>query len=155
MQTRNANNILIREMMNWFDTERQLKDWAGPDFRYPFTEASFIEDLKLDKLAFICLVSSDQEFLAFGQYYQRLNKCHFGRLLVSPKHRGKGIVSSLIKELSVKGKKDLGVSAFSLFVSEHNLSAIKAYKKIGFKVRKYPEDLPLDNCIYMVASEIT
>ena len=64
-------------------------------------------------------------------------------------------MSSLIKELSIIGAKDLRLDTFSLFVFEHNFSAIKAYKKIGFKAAKYPEDLPLENCFYMVASEVT
>lgn len=142
----------LLEMMSWFSNEQELADWSGPNFRYPFNLSSFVEDLKLNTLSSFALVSDETEFLAFGQYYQRLGKCHLGRLVVNPKFRGKGIVSKLMHHLCELGLKELNVNECSLFVLAHNDNAIKAYEKFGFSFTQYPEKMPLENCLYMVKS---
>ena len=140
------------EMMSWFSCETELTDWSGPNFRYPFDLTSFIDDLKLSKLNSFVLISNDSELLAFGQYYQRLEKCHLGRLIVNPKFRGKGLASDLMLHICELGLKELKVKECSLFVLAHNEYAIKAYKKFGFYFVDYPGEIPLDNCLYMVKS---
>ncbi len=140
------------EMMSWFSDEDELSEWAGPGFRYPYDLDSFMSDLNLDSLNSYSLVSEQLLFLAFGQYYLRLGKCHLGRLVVSPEFRGKGIASRLMTELSKQGKERLNVSSTSLFVLAHNKAAIKAYEKFGFKLAVYPENMAIENCLYMVKS---
>lgn len=144
------NHLL--EMMSWFSSEQELLDWSGPNFRYPFDLSSFVEDLKLNELSSFALVADKTEFLAFGQYYQRLGKCHLGRLIVKPKFRGKGIAKELMSKICELGTKELEVKECSLFVLAHNDNAIKSYKKFGFSFGNYPEELPLENCLYMVKS---
>ena len=142
----------LLEMMSWFSTEHELKEWAGPNFRFPFTLASFAEDLKLNQLRSFVLVSEGAEFLAFGQFYQRLDKCHLGRLVVNPQFRGKGIAEQLMQRLCQLGLKELGLKHCSLFVLAHNEKAIKAYEKFGFVFAEYPDLIPLEHCLYMVKS---
>ncbi|WP_159820072.1 GNAT family N-acetyltransferase [Colwellia sp. 20A7] len=138
------------ELMSWFSSEEQLTVWSGPNFSYPFDLKSFKRDLKLNMLSSFSMVSSEGDLLAFGQYYLRLGKCHLGRLVVNPHSRGKGVVASLIGQLSVLGKSDLNTQSCSLFVLDHNKSAIKAYTKLGFCITDYPEKIALENCLYMV-----
>jgi ribosomal protein S18 acetylase RimI-like enzyme len=138
------------ELMSWFSSEEQLTVWSGPNFSYPFDLKSFKRDLKLNMLSSFSMVSSEDDLLAFGQYYLRLGKCHLGRLVVNPHFRGKGVVASLIVQLSVLGKSDLNTQSCSLFVLDHNKSAIKAYTKLGFCITDYPEKIALENCLYMV-----
>ncbi|MCE0557975.1 GNAT family N-acetyltransferase [Motilimonas sp. E26] len=139
-------------MMSWFSNQQTLTEWSGPNFRYPFNLASFTDDLNLNKLSSYALLSDRSEFLAFGQYYQRLNKCHLGRLIVNPKFRGYGIAAKLMSHLSEQGLKQLKVNDISLFVLAHNAKAIKAYEKFGFSFTDYPDEMPLENCLYMVKS---
>lgn len=145
-----AQDNHFEELMTWFTDEETLSEWSGPGFRYPFTSASFKEDLKLTELSSFALVSEQKEFLAFGQYYNRIDRCHLGRLVVSPKLRGKGIAAKLMEQLCLKGLEALKVTECSLFVLAHNNKAIKAYEKFGFSFVDYPESIPLDNCLYMV-----
>jgi ribosomal protein S18 acetylase RimI-like enzyme len=145
------DNHLI-EMMRWFSSEQDLIDWSGPNFRYPFNLSSFVVDLKLSTLSSFALVSNDFEFLAFGQYYQRLGKCHLGRLIVNPNFRGKGIASELMHQICKLGLNELEVKECSLFVLEHNDNAIKAYEKFGFSFVNYPDEIPLENYLYIVKS---
>jgi ribosomal protein S18 acetylase RimI-like enzyme len=140
----------IIELMSWFSNEQELMNWSGPNFRYPFDLSSFMVDLKLSTLSSFSLVSIESELLAFGQYYNRLEKCHLGRLIVNPNLRGKGIAAELMQKISNLGINDLKVKECSLFVLEHNTSAIKSYGKFGFLVVDYPEKMPLKNCLYMV-----
>jgi len=150
MKLTNPTKNHLFEMMSWFSCEQELRDWSGPNFKYPFNLSSFVDDLKLNTLNSFSLVGKDSEFLAFGQYYLRLDKCHLGRLIVNPNIRGKGVVSELIGNICKLGLNELAVKECSLFVLEHNTSAIKAYKKLGFLTVTYPDKLPLDNCLYMV-----
>lgn len=150
---------LIQEMMSWINDERELSVWAGPNFRYPFTLKSFTEDLQLGELSSYCLSSSDVKaandadaLLAFGQFYQRLDKCHLARLLVAPQQRGNGLVKVLIKSLSACGRQKFGLDGDSLFVLPENTAAIRAYTSIGFEVLEYPEQSPLKDCLYMIRS---
>jgi len=142
-------NHLI-ELMSWFNNAQELENWSGPNFRYPYNLSSFIDDLKLSTLNSFVLVSKQSEFLAFGQYYQRLGRCHLGRLIVNPKCRGKGLALELMRHLCELGLNDLELNECSLFVLTHNKSAIKAYEKFGFSFTDYPEEMPLANCLYMV-----
>ncbi len=147
--TRPSDQDLI-ELMSWFLNKDELNIWSGPNFRYPFDQSTFKSDLNLNTLKSFSLISSEGELLAFGQYYLRLGKCHLGRLVVDPNRRGQGIAAHLINQLSTLGKSDLGTNACSLFVLEHNKSAIKAYTKLGFTMSDYPEIIPLHQCFYMV-----
>ena len=146
-QPSDANFI---EIMSWFSTEEELSIWSGPGFRYPFDLSSFKNDLKLDSLKSFSLVSVEGNLLAFGQYYLRLDKCHLGRLIVNPNFRGQGIASHLIQKLGVLGKTELKTDSCSLFVLGHNKSAIQAYTKLGFSMADYPDEIPLEDCLYMV-----
>ena len=150
MRISTPTNKHIIELMSWFHNENELKIWSGPNFRYPFNEETFTEDLSIKRLDSFSLISEKNELIGFGQCYLRLGRCHLGRLVVSPKQRGKGLVLNLISLLSNFGMNKFNVEACSLFVLEENTPAIKAYKRIGFIATDYPETIPLDNCLYMV-----
>jgi ribosomal protein S18 acetylase RimI-like enzyme len=140
----------LLEVMKWFNSQSESNDWSGAIFKFPFTIESFKEDLQLDSLSSYCLVDSDFELVAFGQYYLRVGRCHLCRLVVNPSHRGKGIATKLMDKLIENGLKNLSVKETSLFVFQHNKSAIKAYEKFGFIKSNYPEKMPMENCDYML-----
>lgn len=147
-----ANDTQLTELMGWFEDEAQLVMWSGPGFRYPYDLVTFKQDLKLTSLPSFSLLSPQGALLAFGQYYLRENRCHLGRLVVNPAHRGQGIAATLIANLAFRGKKELKVNSCSLFVFSDNISAISAYQKLGFVKNQYPTDMPLAGCIYMVSA---
>ncbi len=140
----------IEQLMTWFTNQDDLHQWVGTEFRFPYDYSSFCEDLALSSTPSYSLMDATGELMAFGQYYARLERCHLARLVVNPKHRGKGHVGQLIKQLSEKGKHTLGLECTSLFVLPDNPSAQKAYQKLGFEIQSYPEMLAEKNCIYMV-----
>ena len=148
-----ASTEHIRKLMSWFPNEHSLSLWSGPGFRYPFNEQSFKEDLKVSALSSFALIDSENNFLAFGQFYLRANRCHLGRLVVNPDERGKGIAEILLQALSHLGCKTLAVNEVSLFVLKNNATAEKAYIKHGFQFTPYPGDMPLENCRYMIKKQ--
>lgn len=146
-----AYDKYIVELMQWFESEYELRLWSGGDFNYPFDLASFKRDACIHSLCSKVLLSATGELLAFGQYYLRLGHCHLARLVVNPHMRGQGLVAVLIEELSRVGKCELGVlSSCSLFVMADNTPAIKAYSKLGFKFAAHPKPMTIDNCLYML-----
>lgn len=141
----------LLELMSWFPDRESCEIWGGPDFRYPFTEASFVEDLHLDETAALCLLGEDDELLGFGQYYPREGRCHLARLVVPPHQRGRGLGRALITRLIEEGCADLGVGESSLFVLAHNEPAMRCYRGLGFEAAPYPGEMPeIEGCIYMV-----
>jgi ribosomal protein S18 acetylase RimI-like enzyme len=140
----------IKTLMGWFNSELELREWAGPAFAHPFDVQSFTSDLKLDSLDSFSMLSQNGELLAFGQCYERVGRWHLGRLAVSPNHRGQGLVQKLIYLLAEFGHRQHGLSSNSLFVLEANASAIRAYEKCGFTMTEYPEAMPMQNTFYMI-----
>ena len=121
----------LPELATWFDDADSLRTWGGTQFRFPFTPDSFREDSKVDEIASFALGGED--FLAaFGQCYLRIERCHFGRLAVSPHRRGQGLGTRLIRELSGWGLGEFGSRELSLFVNRNNVDAIRLYRRLGF-----------------------
>ena len=139
--------------MSWFNTEQDVRDWAGPSIRFPFTATSFTEDACVNQLDSIAMSDSSGELLAFGQFYQRLDCCHLARLVVSPQHRGQGLITELVEHLSKTGCQQLSVQRVSLFVGIHNLTALNVYRGLGFTETAYPEPLPIDGHLYLTRTK--
>lgn len=138
--------------MSWFHDAHDCRFWAGPQFRFPFSEATFREDSRIDHLASWSLPAADGSLGAFGQFYLRLGRCHLARLVVAPAQRGRGIGGTLIRELCIRGCQELGTDSCSLFVLAGNSSALQLYRRLGFEAVTCPEpSSTLDGSIYMVA----
>src|SRR5687768_17388388 len=88
----------LLEMLHWFPDRHSCAIWGGPEFRYPFTEATFREDIRLH-LPSYSLLGNDGALIGFGQYYLRVGRCHLARLIVSPQHRGRAAGAFMIREL--------------------------------------------------------
>lgn len=135
-------------VFRWFNSERSVFYWGGPDISYPLQIKRFKTESKFKK-SHSYVLKQGRQLLAFGQIYNRLDHCHLGRLVVSPKYRGQGYGLHLIEALLTEGQNLFGLSNGSLFVLSDNTSAIKLYKKSNFVEAQYPKKIPLENCLYM------
>jgi ribosomal protein S18 acetylase RimI-like enzyme len=143
----------LADLMSWFPDAHSCRSWAGPQFRFPFDDATFREDLKVDHLTSLGLTSAEGGLLAFGQYYLRLGRCHLARLVVAPALRGRGMGGILVHALCDRGREKLGTESFSLFVLAGNASARQLYRRLGFSESPYPEPASmLEGSLYMVAT---
>lgn len=144
----------LAELMSWITSKSLCQEWGSPEFRYPFDMQSFSEDSRWREIPTFGLQGNrdHKQLRAFGQIYDRLGHCHMSRLIVSPQQRGRGLGKLLIRQLVAQGKADFGFEKCSLFVLQNNLPALALYKKLGFKLREYPEQIDwLSGCHYMVA----
>ncbi len=148
-----ATDDHVRALMAWFPDRRSCAIWGGHTFRYPFTESTFLADTRFRDLPSYVLVDAEAQPLAFGQYYRRAGRCHLGRLVVSPAHRGQGIGTQLIRGLVELGTRRLGLAECSLFVDPDNGPAIGLYERLGFVPAVYPDDDPdVRVYLYMVVA---
>lgn len=152
MQLVTATEEHLRTLINWLPDARACLQWGGPTFRYPFTAETFLEDCRWRQLPSYALVDDRGALCAFGQYYERLGRCHLGRLIVSPQRRGQGLGGVLVGELIQRGCAELAVSEASLFVLKDNTVARALYQKLGFACADYPEPFEWrERCDYMTA----
>lgn len=139
----------LPQLLKWFPDAASISLWGGPHFRHPYTQQSFLEDLNLGNTQAFYLNNEDNEMVAFGQFYLRQQRCHLGRLVVSPEQRGQGNGKELINQLCKRGRQELNRRECSLFVLRHNSQAKTLYTSLGFEVYNYPETIA-DDMIYMV-----
>ena len=142
----------LREMMAWFPSPESCTLWGGAEFRYPFTEATFVADSRCEELPTYSLVAEEDALLGFGQYYDRVGRCHLGRLVISPDHRGRGLGTRLIEKLIELGAPALRANECSLFVARTNPAAARLYERLGFTIAPYPDDsIARSGVDYMIA----
>lgn len=145
----------LTELMSWFPDRTSCQTWGGPEFRFPYTGATFRDDAKIEQLPTWALVQDDGGLVGFGQYYLRASRCHLGRLAIAPSLRRRGLGNTLVRELCQMGSVVLGVRSYSLFVHPDNANALRLYQRLGFVVAPYPEPLPgVESYVYMVASRL-
>lgn len=140
----------ISELMDWFPSKEAVRAWGGPQFAYPFTRESFLEEIRWPRMKSFSLRSPDGALAAFGQLYRRKGRIHLARLAVVPDLRGRGIGKRLIRLLMAEGRGSYGDRDYSLFVLRGNRRARRCYASLGFVVSDYPDDMPFgDICEFM------
>ena len=130
----------VRQLMAWFTDEASVRAWGGPPFRYPFSEESFLEDVRLDTMNSYALVAASGSMVGFGQTYRKLGRGHLARLVVAPEYRGRGYGSVLAKKLIRKAEELFSCSEHSLYVLRVNSIAIHCYENAGFREASYPDE---------------
>ena len=145
-----ASDADIDALMTWFPDAASVDIWGGPVFRYPFSPASFREDLHLDKMASWALRHPDGILAAFGQTYERYGRGHLARLVSNPAMRRQGAGRRLIERIIDALEASCDYEEYSLFVYRHNEAAYRCYLSLGFDVVDYPADAEMpDKCFFL------
>jgi len=145
-----ATDADIEEVMNWFPDADAVLLWGGPEFRYPFTAATFREDCRISSMNSYSLRNPDGVLAAFGQSYERYGRGHLARLVSNPEFRGAGAGKRLISMIIAALDAAHDYDEYSLFVFRHNEPAYRCYLASGFVVREYPDDAPLQEQCYFL-----
>lgn len=124
------------QLFAWFITQQELRQWGGPQMRFPATFKTFYEDAQLELHNNVCLLDSKQKLIAFGQYRMRAGCCHLARLAIASAYRGKGLLEQLLRELVERASDHNKFEYVSLFVYRNNQRAINAYTRLGFTETK-------------------
>jgi ribosomal protein S18 acetylase RimI-like enzyme len=121
------------------------------------SDENFLKSLTAEHFKLFCLLNDEQQLVASGQYYRRLEHHHLGRLAVNPKQRGQGLAKILITKILEQAFLDQLAKGASLFVFKDNTVAQQCYQSLGFIEIEYPEQpFPenMQNGVYMVLSAI-
>lgn len=128
----------LETLKSWFASKDTCYPWGGPGVRFPFTDETFLEDIQWQSMPTYSLLSDAGELIAFGQYYEKLGRCHLARLAVAPSQRGHGVGQQFIAELMQIGMTELKTEECSLFVLDYNSGAMQCYRALGFSKCEYP-----------------
>ncbi len=152
MQIATTRAADIDTLRSWFPDKASSYLWGGPGLRFPHTRDSFLEDIHWQKMASYSLLDDAGQLAGFGQYYEKLGRCHLARLVISPSLRGQGQGQWFIARLMAAGMQDLGVGNCSLFVLKNNEPALRCYTGLGFQQTPYPPDHTVyDDIDFMVS----
>jgi len=139
------------EVMTWFPDAAAVDRWGGPQFRFPFTRESFLEDCRVDMLESYALRDPTGLLAAFGQSYERTGRGHLARLVANPAARRRGAGSRLIEMIILSLAARHAYDEYSLFVYRDNTPAYRCYLSLGFAVTDYPADgVMADKCYFLV-----
>lgn len=141
----------LRTLQAWFPDARSLRQWGGPQFRYPFTDVTFKEDMRWQSIPAYSLLDDENGLIGFGQYYGKHGRCHLARLVIDPARRGAGMGRYFIRSLMQTGMAELDADECSLYVMESNRRAIRCYTSLGFVRAPCPDSDPVyENIGFMV-----
>lgn len=133
----------LETLKTWFPDKESARIWGGPDIRYPFTRATFLEDIRWQKMPAYSMLDEKNRLSGFGQYYEKSGRCHLARLIVAPDLRSKRLGYSFIRQLMEIGMSELQTSECSLFVMISNKKAIRCYTSLNFIPAAYPPGQPI------------
>jgi ribosomal-protein-alanine N-acetyltransferase len=149
VKIRPASEKDLMKLSGWFLTESEAKFWGGPSIHFPLSLKQLKIDIDWGISHSYALVDGGDNLLGFAQAFNKFGYKHLGRIIVSPKMRGRKLGYKLMATLlSFIRTKDM---SFSLFVYADNLPAKNLYESIGFEARSYPDGKPeIKDCIFMV-----
>ncbi len=149
MKIRPANEQDLLELSGWFLSESEANNWGGPSIHFPLSLEQLKIDIEWNVAHSYALVEKNGDLLGFAQVFNKFGCKHLGRIVVSPKMRGRKLGYKLMAALlDSAGTSDV---SFSLFVYKDNIPAKNLYESIGFEVRASPERRPeIKDCIFMV-----
>lgn len=143
------------DVMSWFPDAHSVDIWGGPNFRYPFTRETFLEDCRVDLMTSYALRNRAGVLAAFGQSYEREGRGHLARLVSNPALRRQGAGRKLVQMIIAALQTADAYDEYSLFVYRDNAPAYQCYLSLGFVVARYPSDAPLpDKCFFLTRNAI-
>jgi len=149
MNIRRANDKDLLELLSWFFTEADVKNWGGPLIHFPLSIKQLKIDIEWNMASSYAFLGQGGELIGFAQVFNKYGFRHLGRIVVSPLMRGKKIGIKLMNALLESAKEDN--LSFSLFVYDTNIPAKRLYERLGFEEKNYPKERQeVSGCSFMV-----
>lgn len=101
-------------------------------FSIPWSEASFIEEIKNNRFARYIVAKADGRVVGYAGMWIIIDEGHITNIAVHPEYRRMGIGSALMSRLIEIARAE-GVESMTLEVRKSNFAAQKLYQKYGFK----------------------
>lgn len=124
-------------LISWIDNEEDLIQFAGSIFTFPLTINQLDKYLLNSKrIAFKVIEKNTFVRIGHAEIYLNNNKtAKICRVLIgNPLYRGKGLGQQIIKKLVRFAFINYNVKKVELNVFDWNISAIKCYERVGFKI---------------------
>ena len=128
----------IPELFAWFETERDVLQWAGAALSWPLSKAEFRDLIRQHRgsgpsrevWAALC------DGVMIGHFQltrnRRLQTTGVGRIALAPGYRGQRLSTGLMALILNQAFAPDWVHRVDLLVYSHNLAAIRSYEKAGF-----------------------
>ena len=130
-------NSDFNTFISWCTSEEMITQFAGPIFTYPVTKNQLDNYLNdKSKKPFKVVLTKTQETIGHCELnFEEKETPKLSRVLIaSEKHRGKNIGTQIISQLTTLAFKNKEITSLQLNVFSWNISAIKCYEKVGFKI---------------------
>lgn len=128
----------IRQLFAWFETEREVLQWAGAGLSWPLRRSELIDLIKQHRgpepMREVWAVLRGGEMVGHVQIglNRRLRTAGLGRIALAPSVRGQGLSAPLMALIVERAFSHPWVHRCDLLVYAHNLAAIRAYQRAGF-----------------------
>ena len=124
----------IPDLFSWFETERDVLQWAGAALSWPLKRRDLLDLLKQKETRELWAVDLDDAMMAHFQIglNRRLQTAALGRIAIAPSARGKGLAAPLIDIILTRAFSHAWVHRVDLLVYSQNTTAISAYTSAGF-----------------------
>ncbi len=138
MELRKFGKRDIPDLFSWFNTERDVLQWAGAALSWPLKRDEFIDLIKQHRgptaQREVWAVIQDGRMIGHFQIglNRRLRTAGLGRIALSPSARGLGLSGPLMELIVERAFSHDWVHRCDLLVYAHNLAAIRAYESAGF-----------------------
>lgn len=128
----------VAGLVGWFDSERAVVQWGGPDLTYPLDRAQvgamLAEARAIPPGRLMLKGVVDGATVAHGQVHldHRHGVARFGRFAVAPEARGHGHAEPFVAGIIARAFAVPGVARLELAVYTHNSVAMRVYERCGF-----------------------
>jgi RimJ/RimL family protein N-acetyltransferase len=123
-------------LISWIETEEMLMQFGGPGFQFPLTYEQLDESaLDPNRFSFKVMVNNTNECIGHCEVLVTDLTAKIGRVIIGNKNaRGKGYGEQVMRELVKFALAHINRSIIELNVFDFNLSAIRCYEKVGFRI---------------------
>jgi RimJ/RimL family protein N-acetyltransferase len=131
----------LGRVCSWITSEAAMVKWSGPAFVWPVTQKQIRKRFQAARGKTPTLFpfglyrgSTLIGYCELAAYDRKSQSVHLSQVIISPKHRNKGLSQIMIASVLKFGFEELGLNRIMLGVFDFNKPAIKCYKKMGFKM---------------------
>jgi RimJ/RimL family protein N-acetyltransferase len=145
----------IRDLFAWFESERDVLQWAGAALSWPLRRSEFVDLIRqhrgADPQREVWAVMRGADMVGHFQLglNRRLRTAGLGRIALAPSVRGTGLSSPLMDLIIMRAFSHDWVHRTDLLVYAQNEAAIRAYQRAGFVLEgTRRESTPIGNEIW-------
>ncbi len=128
----------IEVLFSWFESERDVLQWAGAALSWPLQRREFVDLIKQHRGGApqreVWAVMQGEHLVGHFQIglNRRLRTAGLGRIALSPASRGKGLSAPLMTLVLERAFSHPWVHRVDLLVYAQNAVAIRTYQSAGF-----------------------